>query len=64
MNEQRALSRFEQARSALISSGTNGSGSDPLSRRRGIEQEYGAAYQQLVKLGLKPQIRAKYRTAP
>jgi hypothetical protein len=35
--------------------------SDPLSARNGLESKYGRTYQQLVKLGVKPQIRQKYR---
>lgn len=35
--------------------------SEPLSKRRGMEARYGRVYQQLVRLGVRPQIRLKYR---
>lgn len=35
--------------------------SSPLSKRMAREQRYAAAYQRLVRLGARPQIRAKYR---
>lgn len=33
----------------------------PYGARVNAEQEYGQSYQDLVRLGLRPQIRAKYR---
>lgn len=35
--------------------------SNPLAQRRGAEAKYGQIYQQLVKIGAAPQIKAKYR---
>ena len=35
--------------------------SEPLSRRNGLESAYGQAYQRLVRLGARTQIRLKYR---
>lgn len=35
--------------------------SDAVSRRNSIEAQYGGAYQRLVRLGARRQIRAKYR---
>jgi hypothetical protein len=35
--------------------------SEPLSRRNGVEKSYGLTYQALVRLGARPQIKAKYR---
>jgi hypothetical protein len=37
--------------------------SSPLSKRRHVEAEYSKLYQRLVRLGVYPQIRGKYRTA-
>jgi hypothetical protein len=34
---------------------------DAVSRRNGVEAQYAASYQRLVRLGARPQIRGKYR---
>jgi hypothetical protein len=34
-----------------------------VGKRRGMEAKYGQAYQALVRLGARPQIRAKYRVS-
>lgn len=34
----------------------------PYGARVGAEQQYGESYQELVRLSMRPQIRAKYRT--
>lgn len=55
------MSVAEQRYETLVQKlGSLGSG-QPLSMRRGLEANYSSAYQQLVRLGLRPQIRAKYR---
>ena len=48
---------YEAALKALPRLGS----SDAVSKRRALEARYGAAYQRLVRLGMRPQIRAKYR---
>jgi hypothetical protein len=35
--------------------------SEAVSRRNNLEARYGEVYQQLVRLGARPQIRVKYR---
>ena len=35
--------------------------SQTVSKRNGVENNYGQAYQRLVRLGVAPQLRAKYR---
>ena len=35
--------------------------SDPLGMRNGVEAKYSQAYQRLVRLGARPQLRKKYR---
>jgi hypothetical protein len=35
--------------------------SEPLSRRNGMEANYGQTYQRLVRLGVRHQLRMKYR---
>jgi hypothetical protein len=37
--------------------------SEAVSRRNGIEAQYAGAYQRLVRLGARQQIRGKYRRA-
>lgn len=53
-NNERLISNFNSASTSLkkITGGKAG---------EGIEKVYGQAYQQLVKVGLKPQLRKKYR---
>lgn len=52
-----AESDYEVALKALPRLGS----SDAVSKRRAREAEYGAAYQRLVRLGVRPQVRGKYR---
>lgn len=49
----RALREFEAAGKALRSA--------PGKAAQGAENRYGGAYQNLVRLGVRPQIRHKYR---
>lgn len=35
--------------------------SNPMAQRNGVEAKYGQAYQELVRLGVRPQLRRKYR---
>lgn len=53
-DNERLISNFNAATSSLkkIAGGKAG---------EGIEKVYGQAYQQLVKVGIKPQLRKKYR---
>jgi hypothetical protein len=53
-DNERLISSFNAASSSLkkIAGGKAG---------EGIEKVYGQAYQQLVKAGIKPQLRKKYR---
>jgi hypothetical protein len=53
--EQKLVSAFNAAQKRL--SGSTGKAAG------GIENEYGASYQALVKAGLAPQLRQKHRTA-
>lgn len=54
-----ALARYERA--VKLHHPPLGS-SAPKSRRRAVEAEYGEAYQTLVRLGLRPQLKKKYRS--
>lgn len=58
--ESNALRDFDLAKAELIKYGA-GSGSAPLSKRRSVEVRYGQTYARLVRLGLKPSLRMKYR---
>ena len=53
MSGEEALARFERA-STAIRQATAG-------KLDGVEQEYGLSYQALVRLGLRQQIKRKYR---
>jgi len=55
--EERALRALDTATANLgkLGSSTN------VGKRNGIEAVYGQAYQMCVRLGLRPQLRAKYR---
>lgn len=53
-DHERLVSNFN-AMSSAIKKQTGGKAGE------GIEKQYGQAYQQLVKVGLKPQLRKKYR---
>lgn len=55
MDNQTLLDKFEAARKQNAKCNTTSGG--------GVRDEkvYGAAYQELVKAGLRPQIKAKYR---
>jgi len=51
--EKRAMDRYELARKRLSSAGAKNAG--------GYEGDYSVAYQALVRLGMRPQLRKKYR---
>jgi hypothetical protein len=57
MDPDKALRAYEQALDRLPRLAS----SDAVSRRNGAEVVYAQAYQTLVRLGLRPQIRGKYR---
>ena len=52
---------LEEARKRIHNLSTLGAVQATLGRRNAAEQHYGEVYQQLVVLGCRPQIRAKYR---
>lgn len=52
--QERALRNLESAASA-VKRGVGGKAAE------GMEKKYGQAYQECVKLGIKPQIRKRYR---
>lgn len=58
--EEEILSLERVLDSILLRLGRMGS-AEPLSRRNGVESAYGQTYQSLVRLGARPQIKAKYR---
>jgi hypothetical protein len=53
----RAVNEYDRALGKLSRLGC----ASAVSKRNYVEAVYGAAYQRLVKLGARPQIRAKYR---
>lgn len=53
--EKRAMDRFELARKRLSGGGGKNAG--------GLEGDYAVAFQQLVRLGMRPQLRRKYRSS-
>jgi hypothetical protein len=54
---ERAERELDTLRARLARLGS----SEAVSRRNNLEARYGEVYQQLVRLGARPQIRAKYR---
>lgn len=58
-NAETVLRAFEAQSEKLKSMASGGVGT--LASRRGAEALYGRLYQELVKLGVKPQVRGKYR---
>lgn len=55
----RLVREYERAADAVADAAARGMGQ--VSTRRNIEQRYAQAYQALVRAGLAPQIRGKYR---
>lgn len=51
---------FQQMDKALLVIRGQGSAT-PIAQRRGAENRYGQGYAQLVKMGVRPQLRLKYR---
>jgi hypothetical protein len=61
-NDEKEIEKAWAAFNAASQAWKNSPGaSSPLGLRRGIEQRYAFTYQKLVRLGVMPQIRAKYR---
>lgn len=58
----RLIAAYEKAARDLYRAGdASGSCAEPVSIRRGREARYAQAYQALVRAGLAPQLRTKYR---
>lgn len=55
--EQAALSAMAASLKRMLGLGS----ANPLAQRRNVEAVYGQAYQELVRMGLKPQLKLKYR---
>ena len=57
--QTRAVQEFVAAGDALRRMATNGMG--VVSKRRGAEARYSDTYQKMVRLGVAPQLKGKYR---
>lgn len=59
MNED--IERYERELEGLSAKLGRMGSAESASRRNGMEARYGQAYQRLVRLGARPQLRMKYR---